>query len=76
MSTTIIYLAATRSPASGKAASAPRPGRPGLLARLKEFGRRLRTRRMLATFDDATLRDIGVTRSDAEQEAAKPFWRP
>jgi uncharacterized protein YjiS (DUF1127 family) len=46
-----------------------------LLARLYEFARRIRSRRMLSTLDDSALRDIGVTRSEAEQEAAKPFWR-
>ena len=32
-------------------------------------------RRALAELDDRLLRDIGVTRYDAAQEAKKPFWR-
>jgi uncharacterized protein YjiS (DUF1127 family) len=36
---------------------------------------RARQRRILATFDDRLLSDIGVTRLDAEREAGKPFWR-
>ena len=32
-------------------------------------------RHMLATLDDASLRDIGLSRADAAREAAKPFWR-
>lgn len=33
------------------------------------------TRVMLRSMDDHMLRDIGLTRLDAEIEAAKPFWR-
>jgi uncharacterized protein YjiS (DUF1127 family) len=36
---------------------------------------RARGRRQLTTFDDHLLRDIGVTRLQAEAEADKPFWR-
>lgn len=32
-------------------------------------------RRLLASLDDRMLRDIGVSRSDAEAESGKPFWR-
>jgi len=38
--------------------------------------RRYRTRQHLADLDERLLRDIGVTRLDARQEAAKPFWLP
>jgi len=34
-----------------------------------------RQRRALAALDDRSLRDIGVTRIEAEREAEKPFWR-
>jgi uncharacterized protein YjiS (DUF1127 family) len=37
---------------------------------------RSRQRRALAELDDRLLRDIGVTRTDAEEEANKPCWRP
>jgi uncharacterized protein YjiS (DUF1127 family) len=32
-------------------------------------------RRALAELDDAGLRDIGLTRAEAQAEAAVPFWR-
>jgi uncharacterized protein YjiS (DUF1127 family) len=35
----------------------------------------MQDRRMLATMDDRSLRDIGITRYDAFYEASKPFWR-
>jgi uncharacterized protein YjiS (DUF1127 family) len=35
---------------------------------------RSRQRRALAELDDRLLRDIGLTRSQAQSEAAKPFW--
>lgn len=31
-------------------------------------------RRMLADLDDHLLSDIGITRNDAEREAARSFW--
>ncbi|MDI9246428.1 DUF1127 domain-containing protein [Marinobacter sp. CHS3-4] len=34
-----------------------------------------RTRRQLARLPDFMLKDIGVSRIDAEQEARKPFWK-
>ena len=36
---------------------------------------RARQRRILATFDDRLLSDIGITRTDAMRECEKPFWR-
>ena len=33
-----------------------------------------RQRRALARLDDAALEDIGLSRSDAETEAQRPFW--
>jgi uncharacterized protein YjiS (DUF1127 family) len=35
---------------------------------------RSRQRRALATLDDRLLRDIGLTRAEAQREATKPFW--
>ena len=34
-----------------------------------------RERRHLASLDERMLRDLGVSRSDATRESAKPFWR-
>jgi len=47
----------------------------GVAAMLKEWRRRARSRYELATLCDRCLRDIGVTRYEAHQEASKPFWR-
>lgn len=32
-------------------------------------------RRALAALDDRLLRDVGISRAEARQEAAQPFWR-
>jgi uncharacterized protein YjiS (DUF1127 family) len=40
-----------------------------------EWRRRLRDRGALAVMSDRSLRDIGLTRYDADREARKPFWR-
>ena len=34
-----------------------------------------RSRRDLATLDDRALRDVGIDRATAAEEASKPFWR-
>jgi uncharacterized protein YjiS (DUF1127 family) len=47
----------------------------GLVALLKTWRRRAYERQVLVTMNDATLRDIGITRCDAMNEASKPFWR-
>ncbi len=36
---------------------------------------RSRQRRALAELDDRLLRDIGLTRAEAREEATQPFWR-
>lgn len=36
---------------------------------------RVQDRRRLAELDDHLLRDIGISRADAENVAARPFWR-
>jgi uncharacterized protein YjiS (DUF1127 family) len=57
-----------------------RPGR-GLqacaaigLARLLRWHELARQRRALLTLSDHMLKDIGVTRTEAEREARRPFW--
>jgi uncharacterized protein YjiS (DUF1127 family) len=46
-----------------------------VLAMVHEWRRRSRERAQLTMLDDRMLRDIGLTRSDAEFLANKPFWR-
>ena len=46
-----------------------------LVATLREWRRRARDRGQLARLDDRMLRDIGLTRADAEFLCNKPFWR-
>ena len=42
---------------------------------LRLWRRRRRDRRELTRLDDRTLKDIGLTRGDAEFLINKPFWR-
>lgn len=46
-----------------------------LLETLRLWQQRARGRQHLREFDDQLLRDIGITRLQAEAEATKPFWR-
>lgn len=46
-----------------------------LLDTLRLWRQRARGRQHLREFDDHVLRDIGITRLQAEAEATKPFWR-
>jgi uncharacterized protein YjiS (DUF1127 family) len=55
----------------------PKRGWAGaVIATVTLWMERSRNRRALAALDDYRLRDIGVSRFDAEQECAKPFWIP
>ncbi|TDQ86396.1 uncharacterized protein YjiS (DUF1127 family) [Dongia mobilis] len=46
-----------------------------IFARLLAMRERARQRRQLAGLSDALLKDIGISRADAEREATQPFWR-
>lgn len=46
-----------------------------MASEIREWRRRSRDRRALAAMSDRSLRDIGLTRYDADWEASKPFWR-
>jgi len=46
-----------------------------LFGALREWRRRSQGRTQLATLDDRMLKDIGISRADAEFLANKPFWR-
>jgi uncharacterized protein YjiS (DUF1127 family) len=52
------------------------PHRGGLISRLRAGAARWRERRALEELDGRALRDMGISRSQALVEAAKPFWRP
>jgi uncharacterized protein YjiS (DUF1127 family) len=43
--------------------------------RLLDWQERARSRSVLSHMDDAALKDIGLSRSMAESEINKPFWR-
>jgi uncharacterized protein YjiS (DUF1127 family) len=45
-----------------------------LMRNFAEWRRRARSRDELRSLGDSTLRDMGLTRCDAESEASKPFW--
>ena len=47
----------------------------GVISTFRERRRRARDRAQLAGLDDRMLRDIGLTRADAEFLSNKPFWR-
>ncbi len=47
----------------------------GLRSQLRSWRERRRSRAALASFNDRMLRDIGITRADADYEMNKPFWR-
>jgi uncharacterized protein YjiS (DUF1127 family) len=46
------------------------------IAMLVEWRNRARERDILATVDERTLNDMGITRARARFEANKPFWKP
>ncbi|MCY1312039.1 hypothetical protein D9M70_624200 [compost metagenome] len=50
-----------------------RPPLPG--SRWGRFWMRLHTRRALLELDARLLRDVGLTREQALEEALKPFWK-
>lgn len=51
-------------------------GRIGaLVAAFQEWQERYRSRRDLMRLSDYQLKDIGLSRLDAEEEFSKPFWR-
>jgi uncharacterized protein YjiS (DUF1127 family) len=45
------------------------------LARVSAWRKRRRSRRLLASMDDRSLRDIGIDRTKVEDESTVPFWR-
>lgn len=51
-----------------------RPARSGLMQRMLAAIAIRRSRARLLDLDDRILRDIGVSRHDAEAEARRPLW--
>ena len=60
---------------SRRARYAPSGAAQWVLWTFREWRRRARDRSQLAQLDDRMLRDIGLTRADAEFLSNKPFWR-
>jgi uncharacterized protein YjiS (DUF1127 family) len=44
------------------------------VGRWELFCRRLATRRALLTLSDEQLKDVGLSRAQAQREALRPFW--
>jgi uncharacterized protein YjiS (DUF1127 family) len=42
---------------------------------IRKWKERVRARHELAALGDRMLKDIGITRTDALAQAAKPFWK-
>ena len=42
---------------------------------LREWQHRAHSRREIVVLDDRTIGDLGISRSQIEFEAQKPFWR-
>jgi uncharacterized protein YjiS (DUF1127 family) len=70
-----LYGLPPRSPPAVAANHALQWSMGALIGMLLAWHERARQRRTLLTLDDCMLKDIGVSRTDAELEANKPFWR-
>ncbi len=55
--------------------SATRHAALGIFQTLVTWQQRSTERQHLANMSDFYLKDIGISRADAETEAAKPFWQ-
>jgi uncharacterized protein YjiS (DUF1127 family) len=52
-----------------------RTGAAAAVARLLHWHDTARQRRALLALSDHMLKDVGITRADAEREANRPFWQ-
>ncbi|MCG7494314.1 DUF1127 domain-containing protein [Thalassobius sp. Cn5-15] len=60
---------------TNRRAAALRSSRPfSLLSRMLAMQSLYRQRRALSALDSAALKDLGLTRAEAEVEAARPIW--
>lgn len=64
----------THATAARPASCTPRAPHRSLLSRLRLLWSVRRQRDQLAALDDRALKDIGLTRADAEAEARRGFW--
>lgn len=46
-----------------------------LRSQIRGYRERRRSRRQLLTLDDRLLKDIGITRTQAQKEGRKSFWK-
>jgi uncharacterized protein YjiS (DUF1127 family) len=53
-----------------------RPALNKIVSTLADWKRRIHERQELVTLNDHTLHDIGLNRTNAMEEARKPFWKP
>ena len=56
-------------------AAAPARLLHGAVETLLRWQHRIAERQQLAALSDYDLKDVGLTRSDAQMEVEKPFWR-
>ncbi len=61
---------------AGSAMNGWRPALKKIASTLAHWKRRIRERQELMTLNDHTLHDIGLNRTNAMEEARKPFWKP
>lgn len=64
----------THATASCPASCSPRKPQLSLFSRLRLLWSVRRQRNQLAALDERALKDIGLTRADAEAEARRGFW--
>ncbi len=60
-----LFIPFSRNPVDGK----------GLFARYQSWRERVQTRNQLMQMSEYQLKDIGLSRYDAEKEWSKPFWQ-
>lgn len=80
-STTLDTLERSREDRNRRTPAVGRAPRAAALARrvgetLRVWRQRIEGRRRLRELDEALLKDMGISRTDALREAAKPFWKP
>ncbi|HEX5326725.1 MAG TPA: DUF1127 domain-containing protein [Acetobacteraceae bacterium] len=75
LTTSFLATARVPTPSGEWAYAVPPADRPSIRAMLRAAWRRHQSRVALARLDGYLLKDIGVSFSEAEHEANKPFWR-